>query len=133
MTLTINTTINSFLGRLSPRMFGVWATPNTILKLPNQGEIKMTYEEQARAWIRSSPFVKINIGRFTLKFKFKADQDWDWVWDLTEPDNFEDTPEDTYFYKTILRDLAANRHDMDFIDVLLKELQEKPFNQGEAK
>jgi len=92
----------------------------------------MTYEEQAQAWIRSSPFVKVTIGRFTLKFKFKADQDWDWVWDLTEPDNFEDTPEDTYFYKTILRDLAANRNDMDFIDVLLKEMQEKPFNQGET-
>jgi hypothetical protein len=93
----------------------------------------MTYEEQAQAWIRSSPFVQIHIGRFTLKFKFKADQDWDWVWDLTEPDNFEGTPEDTYFYKTILRDLPANWHDMDFIDVLLKEMQEKPFNQGETK
>ena len=91
----------------------------------------MTYEKQAEAWIRSSPFVQIPIGRFNLNFKFKSDQDWDWVWDLTEPDNFEGTPEDTYFYKTILRDLAAHRSDIDFIDVLLKEMQEKPFNQGE--
>ena len=93
----------------------------------------MTYEKQAEAWIRSSPFVQITIGRFKLNFKFKSDQDWDWDWDLTEPDNFEGTPEYTYFYKTILRDLAANRHDMDFIDVLLKEMQEKPFNQGESE
>lgn len=91
----------------------------------------MTYEEQAEAWIRSSPFVQIPIGRFTLKFKFKADQDWGWVWDWIDPDNFEGTPEDTYLYKTLLPDLAANWHDMDFIDVLLKEMQEKPFNQGE--
>ena len=90
----------------------------------------MTYEEQARAWIRSSPFVQIPIGRFTLKFKFIADQDWGWDWDLDEPDNFEGTPEEKYL-RTILRDLAANWHDMDFIDVLLKEMQEKPFNQGE--
>ena len=90
----------------------------------------MTYEEQARAWIKSSPFVQIPIGRFTLEFKFIADQDWGWDWDLNEPDNFEGTPEEKYL-RTILRDLAANWHDMDFIDVLLKEMQEKPFNQGE--
>ena len=35
----------------------------------------MTYEEQAKAWIRSSPEAKITIGRFTLKIKFVADQD----------------------------------------------------------
>lgn len=93
----------------------------------------MTYEEQAEAWIRSSPFVQIPIGRFTLKIKFKADQDWGWNWDWNEPDNFEGTPEEKYLYETILRDLAANWHDMDFIDVLLKEMQEKPFNQGETK
>jgi hypothetical protein len=91
----------------------------------------MTYEEQAEAWIRSSPFVQIPIGRFTLKFKFKADQDWGWVWDWIDPDNFGGTPEDMYLYKTLLPDLAANWHDTDFIDVLLKEMQEKPFNQGE--
>ena len=93
----------------------------------------MTYEEKARAWIRSSPFVQIPIGRFTLKFKFKADRDWDWDWDWNEPDNFEGTPEEKYLHETILHDLAANWHDMDFIDVLLKEMQEKPFNQGESK
>ena len=92
----------------------------------------MTYEEQAEAWIRSSPFVQIPIGRFTLKIKFKADQDWGWDWAWNDPDNFEGTPEAKYLQET-LRDLAANWHDMDFIDVLLKEMQENPFNQGESK
>ena len=42
--LTINTTINSFLGEtFSPREFpvlGAWAMPCTIRNLPTQGEIK---------------------------------------------------------------------------------------------
>jgi hypothetical protein len=58
---------------------GAWAMPFTFLIVPKLFKEKaMTYEEQAQAWIRSSPFVQIPIGRFTLKIKFKADQDWGW-------------------------------------------------------
>ena len=89
----------------------------------------MTYEEQAEAWIRSSPFVQIPIGRFTLKFKFKADQDWGWDWDLTEPDNFEGTPEAEYFEK-ICDDLRLWSHDTEFVDQLIEGMKKKPF-QGE--
>ena len=90
----------------------------------------MTYEEQAKAWIRSSPEAKITIGRFTLKIKFVADQDWGWDWDLTEPDNFEGTPEAEYFEK-ICDDLRLWSHDTEFVDQLIEGMQEKPFNQGE--
>jgi hypothetical protein len=107
--------------------------PFTILKLPRlRKEKAMTYEEQAEAWIRSSPFVEITIGRFTLKFKFIADQDWGWDWDLTAPDNFEDTPEDKY-YEEICHDLRLWRHDTEFVDQLIEGMKKKPFNQGETK
>lgn len=89
----------------------------------------MTYEEQAQAWIRSSPFVKVTIGRFTLKFKFIADQDWGWDWDLTEPDNFDGTPEATYF-EEICHDLRLWSHDTEFVDQLIEGMKNKPF-QGE--
>jgi len=40
VTLTINTTINSFLGNKFPNLCGAWAMPCTIRNLPNQGESK---------------------------------------------------------------------------------------------
>ena len=93
----------------------------------------MTYEEQARAWIQGSPYVDIPVGRFTLKFKLTTNRDWGWIWEYMSwlvPDDFRGSPEQEYFFK-LFDDSKASMHDMDFIDVLLKEMQEKPFNQGE--
>jgi len=95
----------------------------------------MTYEEQARAWIQGSPYVDIPVGRFTLKFKLTIDRDWGWVWEYMSwlvPDDFRGSPEQEYFFK-LFDDSNASTHDMEFIDELLKAMQEKPFNQGEAK
>jgi len=108
--------------------------PFTIRNLPKLFKEKvMTYEEQARAWIQGSPYVDIPVGRFTLKFKLSMDRDWGWAWDYMSwlvPDDFQSSPEQEYFFE--LFDASnASTHDMDFIDVLLKEMQEKPFNQGE--
>ena len=94
------------------------------------GVFEMSHKDKAVAWIQSSPYVDIDVGRFTLKFKFKADQDWGWDWDLTEPDNFEDTPEAEYFEK-ICDDLRLWRHDTEFVDQLIEGMKKKPFNQGE--
>jgi len=115
---------------------GAWAMPFTIRNLPKLFKEKvMTYEEQAQAWIQSSPYVDIPVGRFTLRFKLSADRDWVWSWEYMSwlvPDDFLDSPEQEYFFN-LFDDSNASMHDMDFIDVLLKEMQEKPFNQGENK
>jgi hypothetical protein len=94
-----------------------------------------SYEEQAKAWIQSSPYVDIPVGRFTLRFKMTIDRDWGWVWEFMNwllPKEYFDSPEDLYF-ENIYNTMTADTHDMEFIDELLKAMQAKPFNQGESK
>ena len=97
------------------------------------GVFEMSHKDKAVAWIQSSPYVDIPVGRFTLRFKLTSDRDWGWVWEYMSwlvPDDFQGSPEEEYFFE-LFDDSNASTHDMDFIDVLLKEMQEKPFNQGE--
>ena len=97
------------------------------------GVFEMSHKDKAVAWIQSSPYVDIDVGRFTLRFKLTSDRDWGWVWEYMSwlvPDDFQGSPEEEYFFE-LFDDSNASTHDMDFIDVLLKEMQEKPFNQGE--
>ena len=99
------------------------------------GVFEMSHKDKAVAWIQNSPYVDITVGRFTLRFKLTSDRDWGWVWEYMSwlvPDDFQGSPEEEYFFE-LFDDSNASTHDMDFIDVLLKEMQEKPFNQGEAK
>lgn len=95
----------------------------------------MTYAEQARAWIQSSPYVDIPIGRFTLRFKMTIDRDWGWVWEhmtwLHAGSGYFDSPEDSYF-DDIYHEMSADLHDMEFMDELIEAMQKKPFNQGET-
>jgi hypothetical protein len=111
--------------------------PLTILKLPRLFKEKaMTYEEQARAWIQSSPYVDITVGRFTHRFKLTIDRDWGWVWEnmtwLLAGSDYWDSPEETYF-DGIYDEMNADLHDMEFIDELIEAMQKKPFNQGESE
>ena len=96
----------------------------------------MTYAEQARAWIQNSPYVDIEVGRFTLRFKMTIDRDWGWVWEhmtwLLAGSDYFDSPEDLYF-ESIYNEMNADLHDMEFIDELIEAMQAKPFNQGETK
>ena len=97
------------------------------------GVFEMSHKDRAVAWIQNSPYVDITVGRFTLRFKLTSDRDWGWVWEYMSwlvPDDFQGSPEEEYFFE-LFDDSNASTHDMDFIDVLLKEMQEKPFNQGE--
>ena len=97
------------------------------------GVFEMSHKDKAVAWIQSSPYVDITVGRYTLRFKLTSDRDWGWVWEYMSwlvPDDFRGSPEEEYFFE-LFDDSNASTHDMDFIDVLLKEMQEKPFNQGE--
>ena len=97
------------------------------------GVFEMSHKDKAVAWIQSSPYVDIPVGRFTLRFKLTSDRDWGWVWEYMSwlvADDFRGSPEEEYFFE-LFDDSNASTHDMDFIDVLLKEMQEKPFNQGE--
>jgi hypothetical protein len=93
------------------------------------GVFEMSHKDKAVAWIQNSPYVDITVGRFTLKFKLTSDRDWGWVWEYMSwlvPDDFRGSPEEDYFFE-LFDDSNASTHDMDFIDVLLKEMQEKPF------
>ena len=93
------------------------------------GVFEMSHKDKAVAWIQSSPYVDIPVGRFTLRFKLTSDRDWGWVWEYMSwlvPDDFQGSPEEDYFFE-LFDDSNASTHDMDFIDVLLKEMQEKPF------
>ena len=93
------------------------------------GVFEMSHKDKAVAWIQSSPYVDIPVGRFTLRFKLTSDRDWGWVWEYMSwlvPDDFQGSPEEEYFFE-LFDDSNASTHDMDFIDVLLKEMQEKPF------
>ena len=97
------------------------------------GVFEMSHKDKAVAWIQNAPEADIHIGRFTLRFKLTSDRDWGWVWEYMSwlvPDDFRGSPEEEYFFE-LFDDSNASTHDMDFIDVLLKEMQEKPFNQGE--
>ena len=97
------------------------------------GVFEMSHKDKAVAWIQNSPYVDITVGRFTLRFKLTSDRDWGWVWEYMSwlvADDFRGSPEEEYFFE-LFDDSNASTHDMDFIDVLLKEMQEKPFNQGE--
>ena len=99
------------------------------------GVFEMSHKDKAVAWIQSSPYVDIHIGRFTLRFKLTSDRDWGWVWEYMSwlvADDFRDSPEEEHFFE-LFDDSNASTHDMNFIDVLLTEMQEKPFNQGESK
>jgi len=89
----------------------------------------MNYEGQAKEWIQDAPQIDIHIGRFTLRFKLTIDRDWGWAWEYMSwlvPDDFRGSPEEEYFFE-LFDDSNASTHDMDFIDVLLKEMKEKPF------
>ena len=93
------------------------------------GVFEMSHKDKAVAWIQNSPYVDITVGRFTLRFKLTSDRDWGWVWEYMSwlvPDDFRGSPEEDYFFE-LFDDSNASTHDMDFIDVLLKEMQEKPF------
>ena len=97
------------------------------------GVFEMSHKDKAVAWIQNAPEADIHIGRFTLRFKLTSDRDWGWVWEYMSwlvADDFQGSPEEEYFFE-LFDDSNASTHDMDFIDVLLKEMQEKPFNQGE--
>ena len=93
------------------------------------GVFEMSHKDKAVAWIQSSPYVDIPVGWFTLRFKLTSDRDWGWVWEYMSwlvPDDFQGSLEEEYFFE-LFDDSNASTHDMDFIDVLLKEMQEKPF------
>ena len=94
----------------------------------------MTYEEQAKAWIQSSPYVDITVGRFTLRFKMTIDRDWGWCWEFMNwllPEEYFNSPEDVYF-EDIYHEMSADTHDMEFMDALIDAMQKKPFKQGET-
>ena len=100
------------------------------------GVFEMSHKDKAVAWIQSSPYVDIEVGRFTLRFKLTIDRDWGWVWEhmtwLLAGRDYFDSPEDLYF-EGIYNEMNADLHDMEFIDELIEAMQKKPFNQGETK
>jgi hypothetical protein len=96
-------------------------------------EKAMTYENEAKAWIQSSPYADVPVGRFTLRFGFSADRDWGWRWDCKHwlmPEEYRGSPEHNYLDR-IFDGLEASMNDLSFIDELLEAMQKKPFNQGE--
>ena len=89
----------------------------------------MAYADEAKAWIQSSPYVDVPVGRFTIRLKLSMDRDWGWVWEYMSwltPKEYSNSPEEAYLLD-IYDSLNVDFHDMEFIDVLLKEMQEKPF------
>ena len=91
----------------------------------------MTYEEQAKAWIRSSPKVDILVGKFTLKYQYGYDGDWGSGWVCWNDLGWEDTPESNY-YNEICHAMDASCHNTCFIDDLIDAMQKKPF-EGESE
>ena len=99
------------------------------------GVFEMSHKDKAVAWIQSSPYVDITVGRFTLRFKLTIDRDWGWSWEFMNwllPKDYFDSPEDLYF-EDIYHEMNADTHDMEFMDELIEAMKKKPFNQRESK